>query len=86
MRAAGYDYEIVHASPEEGLASFEQLLRARPCDGVLIGGAVSGDPIMRPFMEQIMRITRELAPQAKIMFFSHAENVRTTVERCFKES
>jgi hypothetical protein len=34
-------------------------------------------------MEQIIDAAHELAPQAKIMFFSHSVDVRTTVERWF---
>ena len=45
MRGAGYDYQIVLASPERGLADFKQQLRTQPCDGVLIGGAVAGEDI-----------------------------------------
>ncbi len=84
MRGAGYDYEIVHASPESGLESFKHQLRTQPCDGVLIGGAVGNDPSLSYFMEQIINTTHEVAPQAKIMFFNHSVDVRETVERWFK--
>jgi hypothetical protein len=83
MRAAGYDYEIVHASPESGLAAFRSRLRTQPCHGVLIGGGVASSPDLTYFMEQIIDATHELAPEAKIMFFSHSVDVRTTVERWF---
>ena len=53
MTRAGYRYEIVHASPETGLDGFK-LQWNRPCDGVLIGGGVVGDPAMSYFMEQII--------------------------------
>jgi hypothetical protein len=84
MRGAGYKYEIVHASPDTGLESFKRQLRTQPCDGVLIGGAVVGDPAMTYFMEQIVDATHEVAPKAKIMFFNHSVDVRATVERWFK--
>ena len=83
MRDAGYNYEIVHASPENGLDSFRHQLRTQPCDGVLIGGAVAGDPAMSYFLEQIIDTIHETAPKAKIMFFNHAVDVRVTVERWF---
>lgn len=83
MRAAGFDYEIVHASPETGLAAFRSRLRTQPCHGVLIGGGVASNPDLTYFMEQIIDATHELAPEAKIMFFSHSVDVRTTVERWF---
>ena len=83
MRAAGYVYEIIHASPESGLEAFRNQLRTQPCQGVLIGGGVLGNPTLTYFMEQIIDATHELAPQAKIMFFSHSVDVRTTVERWF---
>ena len=84
MTRAGYNYEIIHASPETGLKAFKHQLRTQPCDGVLIGGAVAGDPAMSYFMEQIIDATHEVAPKAKIMFFNHSSDVRTTVERWFK--
>ena len=84
MRAAGYKYEIIHASPETGLESFKHQLRTQPCDGVLIGGGVVGDPAITYFMEQIIDATHEVVPKAKIMFFNHSDDVRTIVERWFK--
>ncbi len=41
MTGAGYQYEIIHASPETGLDGFRHQLTTQPCDGVLIGGARS---------------------------------------------
>jgi hypothetical protein len=84
MRGAGYNYEIVYASPETGIEGFKHQLRTQPCDGVLIGGAVAGDPAMWYFMEQIIDATHEVAPRAKIMFFNHSIDVRAIVERWFK--
>jgi hypothetical protein len=84
MRSIGYNYEIIHASPESGLEGFKRQLRTQPCDGVLIGGGVASDPTMSYFMEQIIDATHEVAPKAKIMFFNHSADVRTTVERWFK--
>jgi hypothetical protein len=84
MTDAGYRYEIVHASPETGLESFKHQLRTQPCDGVLIGGAVAGDPAMSYFMEQIIDATHAVVPAAKIMFFNHSIDVRVTIERWFK--
>ena len=84
MRGAGYNYEVVHASPESGLDDFKRKLRTQPCDGVLIGGGVASNPALTYFMEQIIDATHEAAPKAKIMFFSHSVDVRVTVERWFK--
>jgi hypothetical protein len=83
MTRAGYQYEIMHASPDTGLDEFRHQLRTRPCDGVLIGGAVAGDPAMSYFMEQIIDATHEVAPKAKILFHNHSVDVRTIVERWF---
>ncbi len=83
MRDAGYHYDIVHASPEDGIEGFKDLLKTQPCDGVLIGGGVVGNPEMTYFLEQIVNTVREAAPNAKIMFFSHSVDVRETVERWF---
>jgi hypothetical protein len=84
MRGAGYNYEIVYASPETGLEGFKHQLRTQPCDGVLVGGGVASDPAMSYFMEQIIDVTHEVAPKAKIMFFNHSTDVREIVERWFK--
>jgi hypothetical protein len=84
MRGAGYNYEIVHASPDSGLENFKHQLRTQPCDGVLIGGGVVGNPALTYFMEQIIDATHEIAPKAKIMFYNHSFDVRTIVERWFK--
>jgi hypothetical protein len=83
MRGAGYDYNIFCISPEKGLEDFKNQLRAQPCNGVLIGGGVASDPAMTYFMEQIIDATQEVVPNAKIMFYNHSVDVRTTVERWF---
>jgi hypothetical protein len=83
MTNAGYQYEIVHASPETGLDGFRDQLRTQSCDGVLIGGGVVGNPALGYFMEQIINTTHEISPQAKIMFYNHSVDVRTIVERWF---
>ena len=83
MTSAGYKYEIIHASPETGLDEFRHQLRTQPCDGVLIGGGVAGNPALSYFLEQIIDATHEVAPQAKIMFYNHSDDVRTIVERWF---
>jgi hypothetical protein len=58
-------------------------LETQPCDGLLIGGGVAGNESMSYFMEQIIDVTHELAPKAKIMFYNHSVDVRTIVERWF---
>ena len=83
MRGAGYNYEIIFSSPESGLEGFKRQLRTQPCDGVLIGGGVVSDPAMSYFLEQIVDATHEVVPKAKIMFYNHSVDVRTTVERWF---
>jgi hypothetical protein len=84
MSGAGYKYEIIHASPDTGLEGFKHQLRTQPCDGVLIGGGVVSNSAMSYFLEQIIDAAHEVAPDAKIMFFNHSVDVRTTVERWFK--
>ena len=86
MRDAGYDYNIIHASPESGLEGFKQKLKTQPCDGVLIGGGVVGNPEMTYFLEQIIDAAHAVAPKAKILFFSHSVDVRVTIERWFGPS
>jgi hypothetical protein len=84
MTRAGYKYEIIHASPETGLDGFKHQLRMQSCDGVLIGGGVVGAPAMSYFMEQIVDATHQTAPEAKIMFYNHSDDVRAIVERWFE--
>ena len=86
MTRAGYNYEIIHASPETGLDAFKRQLTTQPCDGVLIGGGVAGNPDLSYFMEQIIDITHEVAPKAKIMFYNHSVDVHTIIERWFGRS
>lgn len=83
MRAAGYEYEIVGVDPEGGLEEFKQRLRVQACDAVLLGGGVVGSPELRSFMEQLIDAVHEVTPRAKVLFHSHPEPVRTTVERWF---
>ena len=83
MTRAGYRYEIIHAAPDTGLESFKHQLRTQPPDGVLIGGGVVGNPTMSYFLEQIINVTHETVPKAKIMFYNHSDDVRTIVERWF---
>lgn len=82
MRDAGYDYSVLHASPASGLEDFRSQLNTQP-DGVLIGGGVIGNPTLTYFMEQIINTAHEVAPRAKIMFYSHSTDVRETIERWF---
>lgn len=81
MTRAGYAYEILHAAPETGLDEFTRRLRTGPCDGVLIGGGVAGDPAMAGFLAQIVDATRQAAPAAKVMVYDHAVDVQATVDR-----
>ena len=83
MTHAGFRYEIIQASPETGLDCFKHQLETQPCDGVLIGGGVAGNESMSYFMEQIIDVTHELAPKAKIMFFNHSVDVRAVIARWF---
>ena len=83
MIDAGYKYEVLHASPETGLDAFKHRLRTDPCDGVLIGGGVVGNPDLSYFMEQIIDAAHEVVPKAKIMFYNHSFDVRTIIERWF---
>jgi hypothetical protein len=83
MTRAGYRYEIIQASPETGLDDFKHQLETQHCDGVLIGGGVAGNESMSYFMEQIIDVTHEMAPKAKIMFYNHSVDVREIIERWF---
>ena len=83
MTGAGYRYEIIQASPETGLGVFQDQLEMQPCDGVLIGGGLAGNEAMSYFMEQIIDVTHQVAPNAKIMFYNHSVDVTAVIERWF---
>jgi hypothetical protein len=83
MMRSGYKYELIQASPEAGLNAFKRQLETQPCDGVLIGGGVFGNESMSYFMEQIIDVTHEVVPKAKIMFYNHSVDVLVVVDRWF---
>jgi hypothetical protein len=83
MEAAGYRYVVAHASPDHGLASFRERLRAEPWDAVLIGGGVCGDPKLAGFKQQIVDAVKDETPQAKVLEFDHALDVQVLIGRAF---
>lgn len=83
MNAAGFRYDVLHASPETGLAQFRARLRAEQIDAVLIGGGVAGDPDLASFKQQIIDAAHTEAPQAKILEFDHGLDVPVLVGRAF---
>ena len=86
MQAEGYGYELVFASPEEGLENFKSQLGARTPDGVVIGGGVVGNPKMRFFMEQIIDVIRTSAPGSKILLIGRPEEAPGAVARWFPKT
>jgi hypothetical protein len=84
MEAAGFRYDVVHASPDTGLTEFRERLRAERVDAVLIGGGVAGDPKLASFKREIIGAAREVAPQAKVLEFDHALEVPVLVGRAFE--
>jgi hypothetical protein len=83
MKAAGYRYDVLHASPDGGLTGFRERLRAERIDAVLIGGGVAGDPKLASFKQQIIEAARDEAPEAKVLEFDHALEVPVLVGRAF---
>jgi len=83
MEAAGYRYEVFHASPDEGLDGFRDRLRRESVDAVIIGGGVASNPDLSPFKQQIYDAAHDEAPAAKVLEFSHAVEVKALVERAF---
>ena len=75
MIAESFNYEFIHCSPEKGLDDFKHQLRTHPCDGVLIGGGVVGNPTMTYFLEQIVNTAHELLPSRK-------DHVRYACQSC----
>ena len=83
MEAAGYRYDILHASPDGGLTEFRERLRTERIDAVIIGGGVAGDPKLASFKQQIKEAARDEAPDAKVLDFDHGQEVSTLVGRAF---
>jgi len=83
MEAAGYRYDILHASPDGGLTEFREWLRTERIDAVIIGGGVAGDPKLASFKQQIQDAARDEAPDAKVLDFDHAQEVPALVGRAF---
>jgi hypothetical protein len=86
MEAAGYRYEVMHASPEVGLAELRKRLQSDPCDAVLIGGGVVADEKLAVFKQQIIDVTKDEAPRTKVLEFDHAVDVQTLLERALANS
>jgi DNA-binding LacI/PurR family transcriptional regulator len=83
MEAAGYRYDVLHASPDGGLIEFRERLRTERIDAIIIGGGVAGDPKLASFKQQIKDAARDEAPEAKVLEFDHAVEVPVLVGRAF---
>jgi hypothetical protein len=83
MEALGYRYQVMHVSPESGLAELRMRLKSDPCNAVLIGGGVAANEKFALFKQQIIDVTRAEAPTAKVLEFDHAVDVQTLLERAF---
>lgn len=83
MEAAGYRYDVLHASPDVGLTEFRERLRTERIDAVVIGGGVVGDPKLAAFKQQIIDAAREEAPEAKVLEFDHTLEVPVLLGRAF---
>jgi hypothetical protein len=83
MEAAGFRYNVLHASPDTGLSEFRERLQAERVDAVLIGGGVAGDPKLAFFKQQIIDAARDEAPQTKVLEFDHTLEVPALVGRAF---
>lgn len=84
MEAAGYRYDVLHASPQEGLAQFRERLRTEQIDAVVIGGGVAGEPKWASFNQQIRDATQDEAPEAKVLEFDHALELPVVIGRAFR--
>ena len=83
MEAAGYWYDVLHASPDGGLTEFRERLRTARIDAIVIGGGVIGDPKLAAFKQQIIDVAGEEAPAAKVLEFDHALEVPVLLGRAF---
>ena len=86
MEAMGYRYEVMHASPEGGLAELRKRLQSGPCDVLLIGGGVVANEKLAFFKQQIIDVTRDEVPGTKVLEFDHAVDIRTLLERALSNS
>jgi hypothetical protein len=84
MKAAGYLYTVMHASPLEGLEEFRSRLRELPLDVVVIGGGVIGNPELSAFKQQIIDAVTEEAPHSTVVDFDHTVPIEVLVGRALK--
>ena len=83
MEAAGYQYDVLHASPDGGLTDLRKRLLSERIDAVLIGGGVVGDQKLKSFKQQIIMTVRDAAPEAKVLEYDHTLEVPVLVGRAF---
>jgi hypothetical protein len=75
MEAAGYLYDVLHASPDGRPTEFRERLRAERIDVILIGGCVDGGPKLASFKQQIIKTIRDEAPGAKVLEFATSKTL-----------
>ncbi len=85
MRAVGVDYQVFYVAPDEadGLTRLRDALKEKSFDGVVIGNGVRSNMPLTGWMEQIIDVVREGAPNAKLMFNTTPATTVDAVRRWF---
>ena len=85
MHALGVDFDFFDVSPEDtdGLTKLRNALKGKPYDGVVIGNGVRSNMEMTGWMEQIINVIHEAAPQAKLLFNTTPQTSIDAVRRWF---
>ena len=76
--------EVVFVSPNEvpqGIKEYRQSLSARTWDGVIIGFGIRGVPEFTRYFEDLVNVTREVAPQARFGFTESPNDMKPCVLR-----
>ncbi len=85
MRAVGVDFRFFDVAPDEadGLTRLRDALKEKPYDGVVIGNGVRSNIPLTEWMEKIIDVVREGAPNAKLMFNTFPATTIDAVRRWF---
>ena len=85
MRAVGVDFRFFDVAPDEadGLARLHDALKEKSYDGVVIGNGVRSNMPLTEWLEKIIDVIRQCAPNAKLMFNTTPATSVDAVRRWF---
>ncbi|WPH00733.1 Hypothetical protein R9X50_00356300 [Acrodontium crateriforme] len=82
---AGYHVERTELNPADptSIAALSELLQSRKWDGFMIGYGLRGVFANTPLFEQVVNLSREVAPETRLLFSNTPDEVLVTIERSF---